>query len=158
MAEVRRATPDDVPAMVAMGRALHDESPRYRDMPFSERKLVDLAARLRGTLLSEDAAMFVATAGDALVGMAVVVTQPRFFNDERFLTDLTVYVKPEHRGGRAFLRLVNAWETWAVQQGVLDLAIGVSTEINAQATVCAYERLGYRLAGYTMVKSLRHGH
>lgn len=157
MAEVRRATAADTPALIAMGRALHAESPRYRDMPFSEAKLARLAARLQGTLLAEDAGVFVAEAGGEPVGMAVVILAERWFNEERFATDLTMYVKPEHRGGRLFLRLVQAMEDWARAQGVRDIAIGVSTEIHPQRTVHAYERLGYTLTGHTLTKTL-HGH
>jgi GNAT superfamily N-acetyltransferase len=156
VAEVRRATPADFPALIAMGRALHDESPRYRDMPFNPDKLLALAGRLQGSLLYADAVILVATAGGEPVGMTVGVVAERFFNDERYVTDLTVYVKPEHRGGSAFLRMIRALEAWAADQGVADLAIGVSTEIHADRTVCAYEKLGYRLAGYTMVKRNVH--
>lgn len=152
MAEVRHATPADFPAIVAMGRALHDESPRYRDMPFNPDKLLALAKRLHGSLLCSDAVILVAVADGQLVGVTVGVMAERFFNDERYVTDLTVYVKPEHRGGSAFLRMVKALEAWAAENGVADLAIGVSTEIHAERTVHAYEKLGYRLAGYTMVK------
>jgi GNAT superfamily N-acetyltransferase len=155
VADVRRATAADFPALIAMGRALHDESPRYRDKPFNPDKLLRMGARLQGTLLSEDAAIFVAESGGQPVGMAIPVIAERFFNDERFVTDLTVYVKPEHRGSSAFFRLIRALEAWATEQGVEDKALGVSTEIHADKTVRAYEKLGYRLAGYTMVK---HGH
>ena len=160
MAEVRRATPADFPAIVAMGRALHDESPRYRGMPFNPDKLLALAKRLHGSLLCSDAVILVATAGGEMVGMTVGVIGERFFNDERFVTDLTVYVKPEHRGGSAFLRMIRALEQWAAECGVADMAIGVSTEIHAERTVHAYEKLGYTLSGHTMVKKLNldHGH
>jgi GNAT superfamily N-acetyltransferase len=156
VAEVRRATPADTPALIAMGRALHDESPRYRDMPFSEAKLVKLSSRLHGSLLCSDAVILVATAAGEIVGMTIGILAERWFNDERYVTDLTVYVKPEHRGGSAFPRMVKALEAWAAEQGVSDLAVGVSTEIHAEKTVRAYEKLGYRLAGYTMVKTNGH--
>jgi GNAT superfamily N-acetyltransferase len=157
VAEIRRATGSDVEAMIAMGRALHDESPRYRGMAYSPDKLRRLARRLAGTLLAEDAAMFVAFEGDEVIGMAVPVIAERFFSDERYVTDLTLYVKPEHRGGRVFFRLVRAVEDWARGQGVMDLALGVSTAIHPEATVHAYQRLGYTLDGYTLTKTLNHG-
>lgn len=138
-----------------MGRALHDESPRYRDMSFNEQKLEALAVRLQGTLLASDAAILVADLDGELIGMFIGVISERWFSDDKFVTDLTLYVKPEHRGGSSFLRLIKAFEAWAASQGVHDIAIGVSTEIHAARTVRAYEVLGYRLAGYTMVK---HGH
>ncbi|RYF62608.1 MAG: hypothetical protein EOO29_45730 [Comamonadaceae bacterium] len=67
-----------------------------------------------------------------------------------------MYVRPEVRasllGGRAFRGLVRALELWGSRQGVSGPVLGVSTEIHAEQTLRAYERMGYRLAGYTMVK------
>jgi GNAT superfamily N-acetyltransferase len=155
MTTVRRATDDDLEALIAMGEALHAESPRYQGMGFSAPKLRRLYEQLKGTILAEGGCVFVAEEGGEVVGMTVGITAERWFSDERYVTDLTLYVKPEHRNGRAFPRLVRALEAWAVEQGIADLALGVSTEIHPERTVRAYEHMGYRLAGYTMVK--RHG-
>ena len=152
MADIRRATAADIPALVEMGRALHDESPRYKDMAYSDSKVAALAERIMTGPMAQAAVILVADIDGVLVGMFVAVIAERWFCDERYVTDLTVYVKPHHRGGRTFFRLLMAFECWATEQGIADKAIGVSTEINAEQTVCAYKRLGYRLAGYTMVK------
>ncbi|MDM0072079.1 GNAT family N-acetyltransferase [Variovorax sp. J31P207] len=154
MASVRRATEADLDAMIAMGQALHDESPRYAGMAFSPDKLRRLWAQLQGTLLAESdrGCVFVAEEGGEVVGMTVGIAAERWFSEERYLTDLTLYVQPAHRGGTAFRRLVGVLERWAAEQGLDQLALGVSTEIHPERTVRAYERLGYRLAGYTMVK------
>lgn len=158
MSEVRRATPADTPALIELGRAMHAESPRYREMPFSEARLQALSARLHhGTLLVEDAAIFVAEAGGAPVGMAIVFLDELLLSDAKFVTDLVVYLKPEHRGGRLFLKLVRAFEEWARQQGVREIVLGVSTGVHAEQTVNAYRRLGYEPAGNTCTKDL-HAH
>lgn len=157
MAKVRRAGAADVPAMIAMGRALAAESPKYRRMGFDEAKLEALGQRLEGTLLAENGCMLVAEHAGEVVGMMVLVLAERWFSGDLYMTDLTLYVKPEHRGGFAFARLVQAGEAWARRRGVADVCLGVSTEIDAERTVCAYQRLGYRLTGYTLTKTLAHG-
>ena len=149
---IRRAQDHDLDALIGMGHALHDESPRYQAMAFNPEKLRRLYHALKGTLLAEGGAVFVAEISGDVVGMCVCTTVDRWFSDERFVTDLTLYVKPEHRGGMTGPRLVRAMEGWAKEQGIADLAFGVSTEIHAAQTVAMYERMGYRLAGYTMVK------
>lgn len=158
--QVRTATAADLPAMIDMGRALHDESPRYRGMGYSPRKLVEVFENLKGTLLVPAGCAFVAESSGYIVGMTVGTIASRWFSEERYLTDLTLYVRPEVRasllGGRAFRALVKALETWGAQQGVTGPVLGVSTEIHAEQTVRAYERMGYRLAGYTMVKDDGH--
>jgi GNAT superfamily N-acetyltransferase len=152
---IRRAEDHDLEALIAMGQALHDESPRYQGMAFNPEKLRRLYHALKGTLLAETGAVFVAELGGEVIGMCVCKAVDRWFSDELFVTDLTLYVKPAHRGGMTGPRLIRAMERWAQEQGIADLAFGVSTEIHAAQTVAMYERMGYRLAGYTMVK--RHG-
>jgi GNAT superfamily N-acetyltransferase len=158
VAKIRRATTADLPALIAMGRALHAESPRYQGMPLDEGELRRLWDRLAGTLLADDACVLVAEIDGAPAGVMIGVLAKRWFSQERYATDLTLYVKPQYRGSRAFLRLVQAFQAWAAGQGIEHLAVGVSTEIHAEQTVHAYERLGYTLSGYTLTKKLdAHG-
>jgi len=155
MTTIRPATADDLPALIEMGRALHDESPRYRDMAFNPEKLRRLFEQLQGTLLTEPGCCLVAEHDGYITGMTVGIIAQRWFSDDVFLSELTMYVRPAHRGGSTFRRLVKALEDWAAGQGIQDMALGVSTEIHPEATVRMYQRLGYELAGYSMVK--RHG-
>lgn len=154
MAEIRHATAADFSALIEMGRALHDESPRYRGMAYDEGKVRRLAERLAA--LDGVALMLVAESKGEMVGMFIAIIAERWFSDDKYITDLTVYVRPEHRGTTAFYRLVKAFEAWADEHGVQDIAIGVSTEIHTDRTVHAYRHLGYKLAGYTMVKQYGH--
>lgn len=155
MTIIRRARREDLPALVAMGHALHDESPHYSRTGFAPEKLQRLYDQLQGTLLAEQGAVLVAESSGEVIGMAVCVATERWFSHDLYVTDLTVYVRPEHRGGPAFPKLVRAIEAWAELQGIPELILGVSTEIHAEATVRMYERMGYHLSGYAMVK--RHG-
>jgi GNAT superfamily N-acetyltransferase len=154
---IRVATPADAPAMIDMGRALALESPKYRDMTFDEAKLMALGERINSVLMSDLACSFVAERAGQVIGMMVVGMAERFFGGDLYVTDLTLYVKPEHRGGLAFARLVQAAEAWARERGVRDACFGVSTEVHAERTVHAYQRMGYRLTGYTLTKTLAHG-
>lgn len=157
MAEVRRATAADVDALVEMGRAMHAESPRYRDKTFSADKLRQLAAHLSAH--PEQGAVLVAAGPDGAVGMFVGILGERWFGTDRYATDLAVYVKPEHRGTSAFLRLVRAAERWAAECGVEEIDLGVSTGTDTEHTVHAYQRLGYTLLATRVVtKKLNHVH
>lgn len=151
--QVRTATLEDIPALVDMGQALHAESPRYGSMPFNAKKVEQLAARVVSGQ-APNAHVLVADDGGVLAGMFVGVLAERWFNDEWFATDLTVYVRPERRGSTAFPRLLKAFEAWALERGMTNAAIGISTEIDGARAVATYEKAGYRLAGYTMVKDL----
>lgn len=155
MAKVRPATAADIPAMIEMGWAMHQEAPRYRSMQYDRAKLHALC-----TALLEPGGMFVAEEDGRLVGMALVVIGERWFSADRYITDLVVYVAPEQRGGRAFLRLILAVEGWARAHGMdLDIDIGVSTGVTTEQTVRAYERMGYTLLPTRIVtKRISHVH
>ncbi len=152
MAFVRRAIIQDLPILIDMGRALHDESPHYAGTGYAPEKLERLFHHLQGTLLAEPGAVFVAEDGEQVVGMAVCVAAERWFSNDRYATDLTIYVRPERRGSSAFPKLVRAIEAWGAEQGITELILGVSTEVHAEKTVRWYERHGYHLSGYAMVK------
>lgn len=154
---IRRATTADAQAMIDMGRALALESPKYRGMEFDEAKLMAFGERINSALMSRLACSFIAERAGKAVGMMVVAMAERFFGGDLYVTDVTLYVKPEHRGGLAFARLVQAAETWARDRGVRDACFGVSTEVDAERTVHAYQRMGYRLTGYTLTKTLANG-
>jgi GNAT superfamily N-acetyltransferase len=155
VARIRRATAADFPALVALGHDLARESPKYQTKGYSPEKTAALGERLLA--MPEHAQILVAESGGEAVGMMVIAIAERFFSDECYVTDFTLYVKPEHRGGLAFARLVQAAEAWARERGIRDACFGVSTEIDAERTVCAYQRMGYRLTGYTLTKTLAHG-
>lgn len=144
MATARRATAADLDEIVAMGRALHEESPRYRGMQFDPDKVRHLAGELM-TLAGLSVVFMVESDGE-VQGMAAVVATQRWFGPDRYITDLAVYVKPQHRGNGAFPLLVHAIQSWAREQGVADLDLGVSTDIDAGRTVRAYERMGFTVS------------
>ena len=154
--EVRRATAGDTPALVEMGCALHAESPQYRDEPFEPQVLRRwLEQRMgAGSLLVDDSAVFVAQSGDEIVGVLIGIVCDRWFNSLRFAAELTFYIKPERRGGRAFALLLHAYETWAAGQGASKATVGVSTGIHPDKTVHTYEKRGYKLDGHNATKAL----
>jgi GNAT superfamily N-acetyltransferase len=143
MTVVRRATYSDLEEIVAMGRAMHEESPRYRGMRFDGDKVRRLAIHIM--MQPEFGVVFIVEAGAQLAGLAAVVAAERWFGPDRYLTDLAVYLKPEHRGNGAFLRLVQAVEEWASEHGIEQIDLGVSTDVQPERTVRAYERMGYTL-------------
>lgn len=152
VAAVTHATPADLDAVIAMAKEMHAESPRYRGMRFDENRVRHLFTAVLAKAAAGEACMLLAKDGDSAVGMMVCMVATRFFGDEKYTTDLAVFVKPARRGGSALGRLVGTFEQWAIAQGLTDLNLGVSTEV--PAAVRAYEKLGYRLSGHLMVKQL----
>lgn len=145
---IRHAALEDVPALVALGRDMHDESPRFRGLPYDETQVTYVG---RNLIENEDGLVLVAEHDGQLAGMLAGVAVQHFFCAEFYATDLVFYVVPEHRGSSAAFRLLAQWRTHWRSRGVTELVLGVSTEVHPERTMRLYERLGYRRSGGIMV-------
>lgn len=155
MASVRRATAADLDQLVDMARDLHAEAPHYQAEPFEPQVLRRrLEGRLTTGMLVDHSAAFVAEIGGHIAGVLLAVIVPRDFNNSLIACETTLYVCPEHRGGRAFPRLVEAYVLWAGLQGATKAYLGVSTGIHHDRTVHAYERMGFKLDGHNLSTDL----
>lgn len=150
MITVRAATLADVSEMVAMGRGMHAESPRFRSAPYCEHKA---AAVTRALIASEDGAVLVAEYNGDLVGMVLGMVSEHFFSTAKYACDFVVYVRKSFRSSKAAMKLLREWEKFLDDKGVTDRQLGISTEVQAGRTKALYEHLGYRLSGYIMVKN-----
>jgi GNAT superfamily N-acetyltransferase len=147
---IRVATLHDVPAIVSLGRVMHRESPRFSRFPFVAEK-VD--ALVRGLLGNPLAIVLVAEEREqGIIGMFGGLIAEHYFTTSRYATDVAVFVAQAYRGGSAFPRMLQAFETWAVENGAIELAPGISTEVAAARTLALYEKKGYRLSGHLVVK------
>lgn len=142
MTVIRRAIKSDIPAMVEMGRSMIDESPRYRSQGVNVEKLHNLAMAL--VTAAMPGGVLVAEKEGVVVGMLAFHIGQHFFNDVTFASDLVMYIRPEHRSGSIFPKLVTAFEAWADEYGVGEKQLGVSAEIDSQRIVAALERMGYK--------------
>lgn len=69
------------------------------------------------------------------------------------VSDMVVYVVPEHRGGSIALRMIRMLEAWARERGAEGVLLGQSTGIGDTDRVRRfYERLGYRVTGCNLLK------
>lgn len=149
---VRTATLYDLPEIMAMGEALHAESPRYAMCSYNPAKVEALARQVIPA-----GGAHVAEMNGKIIGMIAGFVVDRWFGDDKMASDYTFYVKPEHRKGRAALLLVRAFEGWAYLNGALDIVPGTSTMLDAEGTARFYEKLGYERSGYGFFKRIVHG-
>lgn len=155
---VREATEADISVLIAMGRALHAESPRYARLRFNAAKVENHIRGMIGSTLVVRApgGAFVAEKGGVVIGMLGAFIHAPFFTDDKIASDYTFYVVPEHRRkGRAAILLVRAFEQWAFDNGAVDIVPGVSTMIDGESTAKFYTKLGYEKYGDTFIKRLR---
>jgi GNAT superfamily N-acetyltransferase len=152
--KVRFATFTDIDRIVEMGTHLHAESPHYRDRPFDPEKVRALA---HGLLRDESGqtCVLVAELNGKLVGMIVGMIVADWFGSSLGATDLTFYVDPAHRNGRAAVLLARTMEAWARDAGAERITPGISTELRVESTASFYEKLGYEPYGKLFCKDLK---
>lgn len=115
--------------------------------------------RTAGAALGDDAAQFVADAGDRWVGTATVLLRragDRDHLDQEIAVDradvVGVYVSPSHRGTGLIGALLDAVGTWASARGADALTLDVHAD-NARAQA-AYRRAGFSPTGVTFTSSI----
>lgn len=144
---IRQGDTDDIPLLIELGRKMHKESPRFRNMDYSEAKLIQL-----GKAVADQGGMFIAEYDGQITGMMIGMVTEHFFGYDLMAMDFVFYVDQDHRGGTIGLRLIKKFEAWAKALGARVITLGISTEIEAKRTGELYRRFGYRDAGEIFVK------
>lgn len=150
--EIRTATASqrDLVQLVELGRLAWLESPRYSHLKYDGMRAWAFTEAL---MHNERAIVLVATDGDQIIGVLAGIVTPYFFAPELYASDIFFYVRSDYRGGGAAKELLHEWDRLMETDGrVTESVLGISSEINSDRTRKFYERLGYRCAGYLMVK------
>lgn len=147
---IRRATEDDIADLVWTARDMVEESPAWEAFdPEVMRKTLE-------GIIKRSGAAFVASfpGRDRLAGAAVAFLTQRPFSGELFVADLAVYVAPEHRGSGLAKRLIGVLESWAREEGAVEVQLGISSRISVPRTAALYRSLGYSETAVVMGKRL----
>jgi GNAT superfamily N-acetyltransferase len=81
------------------------------------------------------------------VGMIAGSVTPYFFSQGSLASDFVWYVKPEHRGSRTAIKLLQAFRSWAADHGASELYMGITTNISAGRTGDMLQRMGFEHVG-----------
>lgn len=141
---IRAATPDDIEALVEIGRAMATESPQFSRMPYSPSKvramLVSLIGNPRGFVR-------VADDGGQIVGVMLGACTEHWACDGLVAFDLALYVPTNRRGGIHAARLLRAFSDWSRELGAHIATAGISTGINPEQADRLYLGLGFKRLG-----------
>lgn len=144
---VRVATADDFVACLLMGQRMAHESPRFSHSAFD----TDRCLNLLHTLTNSDDGL-VLVVGVEPIGMLLGLVSEQFFSADKVAQELVVYMLPEHRGGSDVVRMIHAYEAWAISRGAKEISLGVSTEVDTERTAGLYRRLGFHDSGVNLTK------
>lgn len=105
-------------------------------------------------ILSVPTAVGFVAESEEVIGFICGALHQQFFTQQKFASDMALYVEPKYRGGSAAFRLVKAFENWAKEKGASHIWLGQSVGQNMDDTAKFYLRLGYSMAGVNTVKHL----
>lgn len=143
--KLRMATVDDLPAIVMLGRVMHQESsfaPMNYDMDRVKETISDLINKSQFVVVAED------KNGKVIGGMVGMVTQS-WFGRDMVANDLALFVASDARGGVAAIKMMKAFVHWAKLAGAKQIRPGVTTG-HARAEKL-FERLGFARCGASFV-------
>ena len=145
MSTPRDATTADLPRLVELGRAMHAESPRFSKLRFSAPKL---AEQLCGLIISPDGFLQVVERDGAIVGGLAGAISEHWCSPDKVAFDMALFINPDRRGGMAAAKLVDAFKTWAAENGAVHITLGISTGVMVEETARLYRAIGLKQFGY----------
>jgi GNAT superfamily N-acetyltransferase len=152
MIHVRRAVAGDVAALLPLCRQFHAESPVHSQLAFDDAKVERL---IRNAIDELDWLAAVACDDEgAIVGMLLLYCLEGFFTREREVGDLTFWVAPEHRGGRAAWLMLSEAVKWGETKGASRIQIGITTGINHDQAERFFGKFGFERTGVLLQRSL----
>jgi GNAT superfamily N-acetyltransferase len=152
---IRFAKLEDVPALVAVGQQYHDMT-RFRQFDYNPNKvnkaltdIITLGQNKYVFLVAEDSSK-------KLVGVLLGVLEQHIFSEQLTASVMHYDVLPEARMGGYGIRLLKAFEQWAKNRKVAEIAFGFNSGIPETVAKTQWPmRLGYVFVGPNYVKSLR---
>lgn len=146
---IRLATPDDVPALLALGERMHADS-NFASLAWDAAKMSALIEQLIG-MPGGFVRVYVAD-GEVRGGMLAMAC-PHWCSADLVATDLALYVEPDSRGGLGAARLLAAYVGWAQVKGAKMIQFGAVAprlwcEVERIAKLA--ERVGFRRQGVVL--------
>lgn len=149
MTGIRKASVNDIPAVLAMAERFYGATMFPRWMPFDGGTVARLAAAL-----AEDHVLLLAEDEGRVVGMAGLFILPFMFNANHISAHEVVWwVEPEAQGKGAGKALLQAIEPACRERGA-ELIYMVHLANSPPQAAAAYERLGYEHGESSYVKAI----
>ena len=147
---IRVAGVPDVDAIVAMA------GPFLNYSHFTEYTEIELDDIVFGICyLIDNGIIFVAEKEDEIVGcICGMITNLWFARNTKVAAELGWWVNEEHRGSTASMRLLQAFENWAKEQGVKAITMSDLVIDGQTPTGQIYKKLGYELVERAHVKGV----
>jgi GNAT superfamily N-acetyltransferase len=115
---------------------------------------VATVAKIRALVISPATLVQLAFVDELLVGFVCGVVHESVFNATLRVSDIGLYVAPEHRKADIAAILIANLESWAKQKGASQIWLGQTTGDYPKLVERFYNRLGYKTKGFNCLKEL----
>jgi RimJ/RimL family protein N-acetyltransferase len=153
MTTIRRATPSDAAALIALAATVGHEAGAWLLTTDVERTVTSERRYLRAVQRHEDAAVYVAVDDGTVVGRLSVARDPH--PASRHVADLGLMVAAEHRRRGIGRALLEACVAWARQSGIAKLELHVFPW--NEPAIALYEGFGFEREGLRRSHYIRDG-
>lgn len=143
---IRNATEQDIPKLVEMGQALHDET-TYKHVEYSPERVAETCR-----LMIANGFLVVAEKEGEVIGVMMGDVYIPWYTTERMGIDYTLYIMPEHRNGLIAVKLIKRFEQWCIAMGAKQIRPGIGT--GDPSVIRLYKALGYKSVGEWFLKDV----
>lgn len=143
---IRFATMTDIPAFVEIGRVYHQES-RFKSYGYNEEKLTGNLKKLVENKSGSHCFFVADDKNGKPYALLIGCIESYFFSDEPVAQSILFWVHPEHRGGSAAVKLVQAFRKWALNRNAFEVAIGVNSAVSIDRADQFFRKLGFQITG-----------
>lgn len=147
-----KLTREDALELLELGKYLHGES-RYKDTKYNVQTIWNLLNMI-SQYPERYQISYYKNKENKIIGFFIGQVTLEYFTGNIIASDLGMYVLPEYRGSRIFLRLLQSFEDWAKSTGAKKIILYHSTGINPEKSKNLFPKLGYENYGYIFDKEL----
>lgn len=135
---IRKATCDDIPAILALGKELHAKVGGLPEMDMNGCRQL-----LAQAIFHKRRLVLVAVKDGVITGFFFGMIEELFFSKSHYASDVAIYATDGMSGALMIRRFIR----WAKAMGVTQIQLGVSSGLNIDRTDTLYQKLGLKRVG-----------
>ena len=132
-----------------VGFQFWEETPVFNKYEWNSEKAFKFA---KDVIENDNACMFIAYNDSEPIGLVIGEIVDFYFSEAKFLKDMFIYVRPEHRGGKSAYLLMKEYLKFGKIKKVDDIFFQVSAGIDNEKSVEFLGKFGFKTMSYGLIK------
>lgn len=153
MSVVRVSSEQEVKEIANLAAEMQRQSV-FSGIPFDMNRVVSYGMNAVANPNSYAMFLYKTANGESVGFVAGYVSCLWYCPERKILADFGFYVREDHRGSMAGIRLIKAYEKWAKENGVDCIEMGISAGIDNEKAERFYKGIGYSHAATVMTKEI----